>query len=94
MNKKFIILIMVLGLFLIGLDGNLKAQEIDETKALFEQKCSQCHATSRALNKNKSLNGWQQTTQRMAKKSGSNISEQEAEKIAEYLFSLKEKDNN
>lgn len=85
MNKKVLIFVLCL----IGFWDNLYAQEMGDVKTVFETKCSQCHGSSKALNKTKSLDEWKITVKRMSEKANSNISGQEAENIAEYLSSLK-----
>ncbi|NQT70574.1 MAG: c-type cytochrome [Desulfobacteraceae bacterium] len=57
----------------------------DSGKALFEARCSQCHALDRALKKTKTLPEWKKTTAKMAKYAKGKITEKEAEQIAGYL---------
>lgn len=59
----------------------------EEGKKLFEQKCDKCHSLERPLSKTNDLEGWKRTTSRMSKYSEGAITEQEAVKIAEYLYS-------
>ena len=94
MNKRILFLSFVFVVCVVVFFDNLYAQDMDEIKSVFENKCSQCHPTSKALNKTKDLDGWKITTTRMSKKSGSNISEQEVKNIAEYLFSLNNDSEN
>ncbi|MBU0768705.1 MAG: cytochrome c [Proteobacteria bacterium] len=63
----------------------------DGGKALFEARCSQCHALERALSKTKNLAEWQKTTAKMAKFAKGKITEKEAEQIAEYLAGQNQK---
>ncbi|MEW6263306.1 MAG: hypothetical protein AB1641_09525 [Thermodesulfobacteriota bacterium] len=58
-------------------------------KALFEEKCSRCHETNRALIKTKTLDGWKDTVKRMMGKKNAAISKQEAELITQYLFGIR-----
>ena len=54
-------------------------------KMLFEKKCAQCHSLERSLKKKKSLKAWKRTVKRMARYSEGLLTEQEANKIAQYL---------
>ena len=62
----------------------------DQGKALFEAKCGKCHGLSKSLSKTKDFEGWNSTVQRMAKKSGGDISADDAKTIAEYLSNRKQ----
>lgn len=53
-------------------------------KALFESKCTTCHAASRALSASKDQAGWEKTIERMRGK-GAQVAEAEVPAIAEYL---------
>ncbi|HEY5996621.1 MAG TPA: c-type cytochrome [Candidatus Deferrimicrobiaceae bacterium] len=53
-------------------------------KALFESKCTMCHAASRALSASKDKAGWQSTVERMKGK-GAKVDDQEAAAIVDYL---------
>jgi cytochrome c5 len=63
--------------------GNPKA------KALFEEKCSACHALSRPLGKNKDRDGWAKTVIRMQKVNGCPITDAEAKEIIDYLVAVR-----
>ncbi|HEX9190924.1 MAG TPA: hypothetical protein VF847_02435 [Candidatus Deferrimicrobiaceae bacterium] len=56
-----------------------------KAKALFESKCSVCHALSRPLGKNKDRNGWTNTVTRMQRVNGCPVSDEEAKAIIDYL---------
>jgi mono/diheme cytochrome c family protein len=58
-----------------------------EGKALFEDKCIRCHSLERILSKKKTLKAWKRTVMRMSSYTLGNISEDEAEKMAQYLAS-------
>jgi cytochrome c5 len=53
-------------------------------KALFESKCTTCHAASRALSASKDKADWQSTVERMKGK-GAQVNDEEAAAIADYL---------
>ncbi len=56
-----------------------------EGKELFEKKCDKCHSLERPLKMTKDLDGWIRTVQRMAGYISGLISDDEVQKIAEYL---------
>ncbi len=56
-----------------------------EAEALFEKKCNQCHSSERPKSKKKTPQEWETTVMRMKNKSGSNISDEEARMIIDYL---------
>ena len=58
-------------------------------KALFDVKCSTCHALARPLGKNKSRDGWTQTVTRMQKVNGCDITDAEAKAIVDYLVRVR-----
>jgi cytochrome c5 len=58
-------------------------------KALFEAKCSVCHALSRPLGKNKDRAGWTKTVTRMQKVNMCPITDAEAKKIIDYLVAVR-----
>ena len=60
-----------------------------KAKALFESKCSACHATSRPLGKNKDRDGWTTTVTRMQKVNGCDITDAEAKTIVDYLVQVR-----
>ncbi len=61
----------------------------DRGKALFEGKCSDCHALSRPLNKTKDRDGWTATVTRMQKVNGCRITDAEAAEIVNYLVKVR-----
>ena len=60
-----------------------------KAKALFESKCSACHALSRPLGKNKDRDGWTKTVTRMQKVNGCPITDAEAQTIVDYLVAVR-----
>jgi hypothetical protein len=54
-------------------------------QTLFEQKCSQCHATSRATSSPRSRAAWAATIDRMVSQNGAAISPSEKSEILDYL---------
>ncbi len=84
--RTFFILAAILGLTAgsaAAADGEPSAQ------ALFEAKCSVCHATSRPLGKNKDRAGWEQTVKRMQGKRAGHLSDAEVELIVNYLTEVR-----
>ena len=70
------------------------AEEVDleAAKVTFQDICSKCHATSRALNKKKDLAGWQNTVKRMAsyheRQKGGPVSDEDQNAIVQYLVEV------
>ena len=60
-----------------------------KAKALFEEKCSACHALSRPLGKTKDRDGWEKTVTRMQKANGCPITDAEAKEIVDYLAAVR-----
>ncbi|MBI5904752.1 MAG: hypothetical protein HZB86_04255 [Deltaproteobacteria bacterium] len=58
-------------------------------KALFDVKCSTCHALARPLGKNKDRDGWTNTVTRMQKVNGCDITDAEAKAIVDYLVRVR-----
>ncbi len=86
--KNVLIILMVV---LLATSFSFAAEPAPDGKALFEARCSQCHALDRALTKTKTLPEWEKTTAKMAKYAKGAISEKEAEQIAGYLAGRNEK---
>jgi cytochrome c2 len=55
-------------------------------KALWQSKCTQCHALERSAEKRLSPDEWRTIVNRMQGKMFSNISEQQADVILDYLI--------
>jgi cytochrome c5 len=68
----------------LGLSSGAALAAAADGKALFEAKCTMCHAASRALSTSKDKAGWQSTVERMKGK-GAQVSAEEAAAIADYL---------
>jgi mono/diheme cytochrome c family protein len=56
-------------------------------KALFEQKCSVCHAIDRATSRQESKEGWAELVKKMQSKQPGSISDEEAARIVDFLAS-------
>ncbi|PLX41172.1 MAG: hypothetical protein C0608_06825 [Deltaproteobacteria bacterium] len=59
---------------------------------LLEVGCGVCHSTETPLSKRKTLEGWRRTVNAMRAR-GARISDEEAEKIVNYLYRIRPKDN-
>jgi len=62
------------------------AQKADQKKALFEQKCSKCHAATRISEAHRSKEEMKKILDKMTSKSGCNINAKEAKQIETYLL--------
>ncbi len=56
-----------------------------ENKALFEEKCSQCHSLEKSLSARKNLPEWKRTVEAMMRYADGAITKKDAEKIVKYL---------
>ena len=106
MNRVFPIALSIFILFAVsiafvavdssnaGEAKEMASQEVDlETaKVTFEDTCSKCHATSRALGKKKDQAGWEKTVTRMSsyhkRQLGGPISDENQNAIVQYLLSV------
>ncbi len=61
----------------------------DKAKALFEAKCSTCHPLSRPLSATKDKADWALTIKRMRQTNGCQLTDKEANDIAEYLAKIR-----
>lgn len=68
-----------------GVRAEKPAGQEAEVKALFDKKCSACHATRKATRQKKSQPEWTETVMRMKNKNGAPVSDEEAKMIIEYL---------
>ncbi|MEJ5300135.1 MAG: c-type cytochrome [Thermodesulforhabdaceae bacterium] len=57
----------------------------DDPRQLFEKKCNACHSSEKPKSLRKSKQDWEKTVLRMKNKKGSNISDEEAQIIIEFL---------
>jgi hypothetical protein len=53
--------------------------------ALFQLRCSKCHTTARAINAKFNAQEWKRYMKRMVRRPNSNISEEEADQIYDFL---------
>ena len=84
--RKGIGLSAVLALVMVaGLCALPATAQDDGNRALFEQKCSVCHAADRAKAKKKDRAGWEKTVMRMKNVNGCPITDAEAKSIIDYL---------
>ena len=86
---KATIIFLVLFAAAVLITPGLAAQaDYDPTKAkaLFEQRCSSCHGTSRPLSRTESPDGWRNIVMRMKGHSGGRITDADAETIIKYLI--------
>jgi len=77
----FVLLIIV---FVVGACTSAR-----EGKALFEEKCAQCHSLEKSLNMTKNLAQWKKTTEAMVRYSNGTITNKDAAIIANYLAKRK-----
>lgn len=68
----------------LGMSSGAALAVAVDGKALFEAKCTTCHAAGRSLSASKDKADWQSTVERMKGK-GAKVSADEAGAIAEYL---------
>src|SRR4051812_23907490 len=68
--------------------NTIDAASIAAGETAFYRSCTSCHDEQRALQKPKSYSGWLNTVQRMASKTGADISSADVAPIAAYLSSV------
>jgi hypothetical protein len=68
--------------------NSIDAGTIAAGQTAFYRSCTACHDEQRALQKSKSYSGWLSTIQRMASKTGADISSADVAPIAAYLSSV------
>ncbi len=61
------------------------AAETVDPKVLFEKKCKTCHSTSRAKSLNQTREEWTKTVMKCKERKNSNITDEEAKIIIDYL---------
>ncbi len=61
------------------------AAETVDPKVLFERKCKTCHSTSRAKSMSQTKEGWTKTVMKCKERKNSNITDEEAKIIIDYL---------
>jgi hypothetical protein len=69
-------------------DRGLDASMVAAGQGAFSRSCTSCHDAERSLQKSKSYSGWLGTVQRMAGKTGADISSADVAPIAAYLASV------
>ena len=84
----FIAVMIVAAGLCLGLSPDLSAQDLDG-KALFEKKCSACHALDRPRSHHESDQGWEKIVSSMRRKasldSSKSFTKEEADAITRYL---------
>lgn len=74
--------------------GWIEDKQVDDiiyflsSKSLFETKCTGCHSDDRALDLIKNKAQWTETVKNMQKKKPGDISDDDADKIIMYLFTV------
>jgi hypothetical protein len=69
-------------------EPGFSTEDLLRVKLLFETKCSRCHPLDLPLRRAKTLEGWRRTVGAMRKR-GVELTDEEAEKIARYLASIR-----
>lgn len=92
--KKLILLCLLPLFFAACASGPTTAPDpadpaLKPAKAVFESKCSLCHGIGRALGKNKTPEGWNNTVIRMQKKAPDKISDADVKAILAYLNAVR-----
>lgn len=85
--RKFFILcvVVIIFLFTVGTVYSAVPAEEEKTKDLFEKRCSACHGIKRVTSIQKTPDEWNKTVQRMKAKKNSNITDEDAKTITDYL---------
>lgn len=83
--KLFLIVVTVVVFLSLGLHLQSSAAEMVDPKALFEKKCKTCHSTSRAKSMSQTKEGWTKTVMECKERKNSNITDEEAKIIIDYL---------
>lgn len=84
-TKKIVIVSLALIFFLSGITVYGAEEAKVDAKALFENKCSQCHSTDRPKSKKKTEKEWESTAMRMKNQNGGKVTDEEAKIIIGYL---------
>jgi len=88
MNRLIVYIVGII-FFMLPLVSVSNAQKqtasAEDTKALFEKKCSSCHGIKKATGQKKNQAEWADTVMRMKNKNGAPVNENEARSIIEYL---------
>ena len=83
--KKIIIVSLALIFSLTGITVYGAEETKVDAKALFENKCSQCHSADRPKSKKKTGKEWESTVMRMKDQNGCKVTDEEAKIIIGYL---------
>lgn len=85
--KKFCYLPLFITVIFLAtvIAGSAEPVKADKAKELFEKKCSACHGFKKATSVQKTADEWNTTVQRMKAKKNSNITDEDAKIITEYL---------
>jgi cytochrome c5 len=84
--KRLIICIVGITFFIFPVVSVCNAQtQSEDTKMLFEKKCSACHGIKKATGQKKNQAEWADTVLRMKNKHGAPVNESEAKSITDYL---------
>jgi len=70
------------------LDLSCTSEDRSGEEHMLEVGCGVCHSTDTPLSKRKTLEGWRRTVKAMRSR-GARISDQEAEKIVNYLYRIR-----
>ncbi len=84
---KKIILLVAAAMVVMGAAGVQAAGKSGSAAQLFKAKCSACHSDAIALHMKKDRQGWESTVKMMQQKRPNFISDQDAQKIVNYLVS-------
>ncbi|MBI5674640.1 MAG: photosystem P840 reaction-center cytochrome c-551 [Nitrospirae bacterium] len=83
--KQIVIVSLALIFCLTGVTAYGAGEVKVDAKALFEQKCSQCHDIERPKSKKKTGKEWESIVMRMKNTNGCKITDEEAKIIIGYL---------
>ncbi len=86
--KKVILLVLTAAMVALGAAGVQAAGKNNGAAGLFKAKCSACHSDAIALHMKKDRAGWETTVKMMQNKRANFISNEDAQKIVDYLVSL------
>ncbi len=84
-KKKIVIVSLALIFSLTGITVYGAEETKVDAKALFENKCSQCHSADKPKSKKKTEKEWESTVMRMKNVNGCKITDEEAKAIIGYL---------
>lgn len=82
--KKIMLTVVAAGIGIALTSFAAEQQASSDGAQLLEQRCSTCHASSRAKNAQKTVQGWEATVTRMMSK-GAKLSDAEKKTLVDYL---------